>query len=207
SINHNEPRPRVLKNPDGIEIPFSSADIKALLSFYYAFGFEVDNTHQMGRRCESGSNRTQERDCHEDLNAGAFHITLTNKVGILNQSFVIDTQRLREVWNNPVHSYKSQEVASLSPLRDSAPGTYRVIRVRTQVTYVESSRPQWQVTLGTNFQQYKTNHYEYYLDIDVDNNIIGGQWISKDRPDFIWQKRRPARYAGLLSEVGRLLYE
>ncbi len=82
-----------------------------------------------------------------------------------------------------------------------------MIRVRTQVTYVESSRPQWQVTLGTNFQQYKTNHYEYYLDIDVDNNIIGGKWISRDRPDFIWQKRRPARYAGLLSEVGRLLYE
>ena len=207
SINHDEPRPRILKNPDGIEVPFSSADIKALLSFYYAFGFEVDNTHQMGRRCEANRAGSDETDCHQDLNAGAFHITLTNKIGILNQSFVMDTQRLREVWNNPVYSYVSLPLTFSAPLKDSAPHTVKSVRLKTKVTFVESTNPQWQTTHGSHYQKYKTNHYEYYLDLDVDNNIIGGKWISQERPDFIWEKRRPARYAGLLSEVGRLLYE
>lgn len=207
SINHDEPRPRILRNPDGIEVPFSSADIKALLSFYYAFGFEVDNTHQMGRRCEANRIKDAEKDCHEDLNAGAFHIVLTNKLGLLNESFVVDNQRLREVWNNPVHSYSSQVLAELSPLKDSAAATVKVIRIKTKVTYVESIKPQWQITIGTKHQRYRSQFYEYYLDIDAHNNIIGGKWISFDRPDFIWKKRRPARYAGLLSEVGRLLYE
>lgn len=207
SINHDEPRPRILKNPDGVEVPFSSADIKALLSFYYAFGFDVDNTHQMGRRCEANRIRDAEKDCHEDLNAGAFHIVLTNKLGLLNESFVADNQRMREVWNNPVHSYNSQTLSFLSPLSDSAPNTVKVVRIKTRVTYVESTRPQWQTTIGTKHQKYRNSYYEYYLDLDEYNNIIGGKWISFDRPDFIWQKRRPARYAGLLSEVGRLLYE
>lgn len=207
SINHEEPRPRVMKNPDGIEVPFSSADIKALLSFYYAFGFEVNTTNQMGRRCESGSLRTNDENCFEDLNAGAFHIVLTNKLGILNESFIVDNQRLREVWNNPIRSYKSQILAQLRPLSESAPGTVSVVKVKTMITYVESIRPQWQTTLGTKHQQYRNTYYEYYLDLDEYDQIIGGKWISKERPDFIWQKRRPARFAGLLSELGRLLLE
>lgn len=34
SMNHNEPRPKILRNPDGIKIYFGSADIKAILSYY-----------------------------------------------------------------------------------------------------------------------------------------------------------------------------
>lgn len=207
SINHIEPRPRMLKNPDGVEIPFSSADIKALLSFYYAFAFEVDNTHQMGKRCEAGSSRSSDSDCTEDLNAGAFHIVLANKIGLLNESFMVDTQRLREVWNNPIYSYKSQIIQTLRPLKDSHSHTEKVLRVKTQVTYVDSVTPQWQTILNSKNQKYDTNNYEYYLDIDQNENIIGGKWISVNRPDFIWQKRRPARFAGLLSQLGRLLYE
>lgn len=207
SINHDEPRPRVMKNPDGVEVPFSSSDIKALLSFYYAFGFEVNTTHQMGRRCESNRLRDRDENCVEDLNAGAFHIVLTNNLGILNETFVVDNQRLKEVWNNPIHSYQSQIIANSRPLGDSAPGTTRVIRVKTKVTYVESTKPQWQTTLGTNYQEYSHSFYEYYLDLNVNDEIIGGKWISNDRPDFLWKKRRPARFAGLLSELGRLLYE
>lgn len=207
SINHIEPRPRILKNPDGVEVPFSSSDIKALLSFYYAFAFEVDNTHQMGRRCESRSIRGSESDCHEDLNAGAFHIVLANKIGLEDQSFMVDTQRLNEVWNNPVYSFESKIIQTLTPLKDSAPHTARVLKVRTKVTYVDSVEPDWQTVLATKKQKYKTTQYDYLLDIDEDNSIIGGKWISANRPDFIWQKRRPARFAGLLSQLGRLLYE
>lgn len=29
-------------------------------------------------------------------------------------------------------------------------------------------------------------HYEYTLDIDAGGNIIGGDWISYDRPDYMW---------------------
>ena len=85
-------------NPDGIRIPFGSSDIKALVSYYYANGF-ISNTHQMGRRCYEDGNRS---DCEEDLNAGAFHIVLVNKIALRNEGIIIDLKRGLEVWNHPI---------------------------------------------------------------------------------------------------------
>ena len=44
----------------------------------------------------------------EDTNPGAFHVVLTNFIGRLNRSFIIDKTRDLEVWNQPVYSYESK---------------------------------------------------------------------------------------------------
>jgi hypothetical protein len=202
SINHDEPRAKILMNPDGIEIPFGSTDIKALLSYYYAYGFHVNSTNQMGTRCENNNSNS----CHEDLNAGAFHIVLANKIALEGKSFVLDTQRWTEVWNNPVKEYSSVILKdNLPPIHTSAPGTVRVVRVKTTITIPGDGENRWQPILGTSYQDQEQILYEYDLDINSHGAIIGGIWRSQSRPDFLWQKAPPYRFDGLLYMLGHLL--
>ena len=205
TMNHQEPTPKLLRNPDGIDIPFGSTDIKGLLSYYYAYGFQVNNTYQMGRRCYKGGFLNNDKDCQQDLNAGAFHIVLANRLGIDGIGFIADMERYKEVWNHPLTAYKSAIVSEKKPSSDSAPGTVKVYRLKTTATYLDDNGNDWQVVHGTPKQFYVTAHYEYDLDIDREGNIIGGEWISKARPDFLWLKSKATEFTGNLSRLGDLL--
>ncbi len=203
SVNHNEPTPKTVTNADGIVIPFGSSDIKALISYYYAYGFQVDNTYQMGLRC-FGS-RTRET-CDNDLNAGAFHIILTNKIGIQKKAFIADLVKSKEVWNHPVWAFESRVVKMGGrPERNSAKGTVEVIRVKTDVFYTNESENFWETIMGTYLQDVMQKQYEYDLEINATGSIVGGKWKSSDRPDFIWNKSKPAQFEGTLSRLGELL--
>ena len=205
SMNHPEPTPKLLRNPDGIEIPFGSSDIKALLSYYYAYGFQVSNTYQMGRRCFTSSFFNIDSECHEDLNAGAFHIVLANRLGIDRIGFIADIERYKEVWNHPITKYQSTIISELGPEYDSAPGTVRVYHMKTAITYLDDNGNDWQPVHGTNKQLSQIINYEYKLDIDAFNSIIGGKWISRSRPDFLWLKSKAQNFSGSLSKLGELL--
>lgn len=201
SLNHNEPAPKVMTNPDGLQVPFGSSDIKALLSYYYAYYYEPESTYQMGRRCDGESY------CGDDLNAGAFHIVLANKVGLQGTGFIADIDNGTEVWNQVVYSYKTTVVSgNLPPARNSAKNTVKVVRLKTRVTVVFNivSNSWWPV-IGTNLQTYKDLDYEYDLDLDAGGNIIGGDWRSTVRPDFIWTAPLETEFWGLFYRLGELL--
>lgn len=203
SMHHSEPLPVTLKNPDGISIPFGSSDIKALLSWYY-FRKSADGYHRIGSRC-----RNKEDNCKNDLNAGAFHLVLGNRVGINGESFIADLDRGEEVWNHTAYSYKSTIVQSgIRPRRSSARGTVRMMRVRTEVDYTfVLKKNSWEPVLGTENQKFQTRKYEYYLDMDADNNVIGGDWISKERPDFLWISEKTPEFTGIMAKLADLVQE
>jgi hypothetical protein len=185
AINHREPQPKIVTNPDGIEIPFGSSDIKALLSYYYAYHYHPSSTHQMGRRC-----RTKMRDrCVDDLNPGAFHLVLSNLVGKRGQSFIADIDNGREVWNQAVFSYESAIVEDrLTPNRRAARNCQSMIRVKTKMKVVFNlDHNSWQAANGTPNQTFMEKEYEYLVELGRHQEIIGGQWISKLRPDFLWR--------------------
>jgi hypothetical protein len=205
SINHSEPTPKLLKNPDGLEIPFGSTDIKALISFYYAFGFSAPDTYQMGRRCFDLSSRSRNPDCDQDLNAGAFHVIIANKLGIQGKGFVADFQRYKEVWNHPVSGFSSQIINEYASDKRAAPGTVKVVQLKTILTYVDENGHDWQPVRKTNKQLFKTQEYKYEVELDRNGNIIGGEWISKQRPDFLWLMNPPRKFEGLLERLGELL--
>jgi hypothetical protein len=206
SMNHNEPFPKLMTNPDGIEIPFGSTDIKALISYYYAYAHKSPDTHQMGKRCfKPGGISNRERDCKEDLNAGAFHIVLTNRMGIDQKGFIADLMRYEEVWNHPFTAYNSIVIRQGGPDRDSAVGTFRTVDVKTEITYVTENGYDWQRVIGTKRQKSEKTVYQYRLDLASDDTILGGAWLTKDRPDFIWMMNRPRQYMGILSRLGELL--
>lgn len=203
AINHNEPLPKTLINPDGIAIPFGSSDIKGLISYYYAYKHQVDSTHQMGKRC----NLNFGPNCDDDLNAGAFHIVLANMVGLQETSFVADVERNRQVWNHAVNEYVTTVVNDqLSPASDSAPGTVKRVRVKTVMSFIlKIKENSWEPVLGTDYQINDVRNYEYYLELDASGKIIGGEWISGARPDFLWLMAKANQFDGMFARLSDLL--
>jgi hypothetical protein len=184
SINHKEPRPKILTNQDGFNIPFGSSDIKALISYYYAYPYQVPNTHQVGRRCEIGI--VKQGNCKQDLNAGAFHIILSNRIALENKSFIADINRYSEVWNHPVTAYTSVVTSEGVKTPDSATGTVRRVGVKTTLSYIDSGRNSW----GQSPPIEKNLLLKYTLELNSQGQIIGGVWRSQNRPDFLWIKEK-----------------
>ncbi|MCM2350487.1 MAG: hypothetical protein NDI69_10735 [Bacteriovoracaceae bacterium] len=203
AINHNEPLPKSLVNPDGIIVPFGSSDIKGLISYYYAYKHEVSSTHQMGKRC----NLNFGPNCDDDLNAGAFHIVLTNKVGLEQSSFVADVEGNRQVWNHAVNEYVTTIVNDgLAPESDSASGTVKRVRVKTVMTFVlKMTENNWEPVLGTDSHVNEVRNYEYFLELDAAGRIIGGEWISNARPDFLWTMEKATNFDGMFVRLPELL--
>lgn len=203
SMNHNEPRPKVLVNADGISIPFGSADIKALLSYFYAYPYLVTTTHQVGVRCDGFFSMGE--DCTQDLNAGAFHLILTNRIGLEKKGFIADMDRNEQVWNHPIHSYNSWVLREGGSYNNSAPGTIRTVKMSTTITYADESVNTWLPLLGTSEQKNITQELTYILDINQRGEIIGGEWLSQVRPDFLWIKEKPVRFTGNYIRLADLL--
>ena len=147
----------------------------------------------------------RDKDCHDDLNAGAFHIVLSNRLGIDGIGFIADIQRYKEVWNHPFIKYSSSIVSTSGPLRSSSPGTMKIYRLKTSITYLDDNGEDWQVVRGTPKQMTKLAYYEYTVEVDKFDNIIGGEWISVARPDFLWLKSKPISFEGNLSRLGEIL--
>ncbi len=205
SINHNEPKGKVLMNPDGFKIPFGSSDIKALLSYYYAYYHQVDNTFQMGIRCNRAGRHERNNYCQKDLNAGSFHIVLGNKIGKRKQGLLADLDRFREVWNHPVQSYVTKVIKTIKPGSKATKGTVQVIVVKSDLTYISESNNFWEPVIGTQNQITQVKNYLYELDLDADGNIIGGEWLSSERPDFLWLMTKPPFFMEPFSRLTELL--
>lgn len=207
SLHHNEPTPKVLKNAEGVMVPFGSADIKAIVSYYYAYHNEVDNTHQMGLRCFFGAWLGGTRACNEDLNAGALHIVMGNRLGLKQEGFLMDKDRYNEVWNQAVVGYKTTIIArNLRPSRYAAYNTASEVRVNTQLYYVEETvENTWEPVVGTDKQKIGALDLYYRLELDAQGNILGGAWEGAERPDFIWDTPLTSGFTGEYQMLHQLM--
>lgn len=183
SMNHHEPKLVSLTNGDGFTVKFYSSDVSALMAHYYGT-VSRSKVVLVGKRCYSKPNSFS---C-EDLNAGSFHIILANRLGLTGESFIADIEQKHEVWNHVAVRYLSLLMGYYPPVEDSAPGTVRRVRMETMVTYAAAIAPKFYPVIGTPDAMYADNTYEYYLELDNDGRIIGGEWIGERRPDFVWTK-------------------
>lgn len=208
ALHHNEPLPKVMTNPDGIQIPFGSSDIKALLSWYYAFRAKSDEgSHQVGLRCFFGRWMGGARACDEDLNAGAFHIVISNMLGLRQEGFAGDVDRFKEVWNQPIVSYNSKVLEdNLKPSSKAAKKTVKEMLIATELFYVdESDEDTWEPVHGTRQQMISKKDLKYRLELNAEDEIIGGEWVSEERPDFLWNRPKVEKFEGILSGLPLLL--
>lgn len=189
SMLYKEPQPITIENADGIKVPFGSADVKALLS-YYQGQIARPQTEFLGLRCnikiENYDDARANADDCKGVNAGAFHIVLANQIGLRNEGFVADVTRDFEVWNHPISAFRSsiQSKSGISPT--AAPGTVREVQVETVMFYVVESSPQWNSLVSSDYTTART--YRYTLELDASGAIIGGEWQQDDRPDFLWKQ-------------------
>jgi hypothetical protein len=225
AANYPEPNKTVVTNKDGVKVPFGASDVKALLAMHDTYNSKGPYV-RVGKRCDVNGKvkgealapdgvvpEVSERDANRlecrDVNAGAFHVVLTNMIGINSQSFVAEVDRYADVWNQPVTSYESQmhEEVALTNL-DVRNGVFKKVRVTTKMTYAEelifwsqkavdlgyvgfvSKEP----VTGTPSQSFSDRSYEYVLELDSFGNIVGGEWISETRPDMIWMKGRDPQF-------------
>ncbi|MFP5386356.1 MAG: hypothetical protein ACLGHN_09780 [Bacteriovoracia bacterium] len=223
--NYPEPAPVTIKNRDGIIVPFGASDVKGLLALHDAYNYRGTYA-QVGRRCNAmgkvegeGDERdafpnpplpeaANSRDC-KDLNAGSFHVSVANMIGIHSRSFVADVDRFNDVWNQPVTSYSSKFISE-EPVTSEhrSYGVERRVKVATRFTYGEELKfytPEAEAAGADNFvsklpvtgtphQEFRHKDYEYVLELDEKGEIIGGEWLSETRPDFMWAITRDKKF-------------
>jgi hypothetical protein len=129
-------------------------------------------------------------------------VVLTNYIGLRGQSFVMDKIRESEVWNQPIEGYSIKILnQNRGASEGAAAGTVREVVVEAVVRWVNEVENEWEKS-GTNL---KVSNYKYRLELDSRGRIIGGAWLSFERPDFIWTQSKPG-FTGFMAPL-KELYE
>lgn len=206
TILYDNPGPITVKRADGLEIPFGSSDIKALLVYF--LHEQSSKTYFVSRRCDIDDGKLRKKVesgeiSYEDykatmesancigVNPGAFHIILTNMIGQKNEGFIADVTRDIEVWNQAVHGYSSRitEMRTDNFSDKADPRTVKELQVETSMQYTIEVSPTWETSISK--YSTRTVKYKYWLELNQNDEIIGGTWISNDRPDFLWNRSKP----------------
>lgn len=207
SLGFLEPKAVVMTNADGVAIPFGSSDVKALLS-YFQGEMSAAPFSMLGERCYvdiSGLPSSEIPQACRDTNAGAFHVVLVNQLAIKHQGFVADVTRDLQVWNQPVSGFDSVIEGEGLPSPGAATGTVKELLISTTMRYGVEVSPQWDHLVGTGRNSIASKQYRYRLELDQNDNIIGGEWLSESRPDFLWTQGKPA-FTGYFTQLG-VLYD
>jgi len=193
-----------LNTPEGTPITFYPEDVKALGSLMYARS--QGPVIFIGKRCRGALIGVFNNSC-KGTNPAVFHGALVNRVGKLKKSFIADISPNSEVWNYPVESYKisyynvftdeeSNNFEEVKELFDKKKkfakknsrhkSTHSIVGVKVTVNFRDMKDASLSEFDSKEFDKTLTKKYEYDLELDRYNNILGGEASSWDFPDFIW---------------------
>jgi hypothetical protein len=218
TLLYENPKAFVVENKDGLVIPFGSSDMKALLTFFLHYN-DNSSSYFLGRRCNIDFSELQSKLDNGEIteqeyldrlemaqcrgvNAGSFHVILANQIGIQQQGFVADVIRDLEVWNQPVIGHEFMILGEQDPNEAQLSyGVDKVIKVDARMQYVIETGSSWYPDMDPYALTYK--YYSYLLELDAEGHIIGGEWLSYERPDFFWRRERP-NFEGYFKELEKL---
>lgn len=190
------PEPKHAVEYNGVRFEYSDLTALAMIGYY-----NRSRAYMLGGRCNSKEvefdehGRPKEEECR-DTNAGAFHVTVTNMLGRHRRAFVMDKAWGMEVWNHPVTDYRIDHLEEVS--LDKALELLNITD-STEYPYNPDARIFYEVRLTLGYAtdgvspsttphgnvRYSTS-YHYLLECDEEGNIIGGEWLDRDHPDFFW---------------------
>jgi hypothetical protein len=137
-----------------------------------------------------------------DTNAGAFHMVLTNQIGLQDEGFIADVTRDLEVWNQAVQGFRSEIVEEINGASENAaPDTVREVVIETEMDYTVEIPHSFEGR--DNYGSIATAYYRYRLELDKTGDIIGGEWLTKARPDFLW-KQDLAEFSGFFKPLEKI---
>lgn len=212
SLEYREPTKKVVNG-----VTFYHSDIKALFAIYYDYLMTegLVKSYFVGKKCneelpkdlkpeESISDRC------DGVNAGSFHLALRQKIKIDKKGFVMDLTRGHEIWNVPVIGYSTKIISRVEGhSRRDARGTESKYQVQTVVSYLTYQKPEedYERIRGYEGQKIKRVVYNYILELDEDEKIIGGEWLQVKRPDFLWSSSEFPRPEGEWEILNELIFE
>lgn len=198
-----EPAAVKVASESGRVIPFGSSDIKALLMRFlsqHSLADEGVESRSLGGVCRLDSDsfrralesRTIASESWKELtfddcfrvNAGAFHLALTNLVGLRQESFIIDPDLDQDFTHYPVVGFKSESLGSPSEDEDH----HQNLQIKTLVTYMLPSPSR---ATKNRDPSTKTAIYRYTLELDESGDIVGGAWLGSAAPQLAWMQNRP----------------
>ncbi|KAJ0402297.1 hypothetical protein P43SY_002921 [Pythium insidiosum] len=199
-----EREPRCAVQQGGVT--FQPFDIKALLTEVYD-GVQLPTVFTGARF--NGPDEPAKLDkygryedaARRDLGPGFFHIAIANIMGRFKQSFIVDVSAGAEVWNQPVRRYDIQEMRKMTP--SAAAQTYfgtnryvfntaaaSVVYVKNQFSWIVEGIENGPLVETGRVEVYtRSATYEYLLELDRKDKVIGGEWVGDSRynhPDFLW---------------------
>ncbi|MEY3901480.1 MAG: hypothetical protein RL189_786 [Pseudomonadota bacterium] len=193
TLNFDEPKAVTVRSASGIEIPFGSSDVKALLAYAQGVVF-MPVAKVLGQRCEidlTSSPQLRNTAACRDTNAGSFHLILTNLVGRQGQTVIADLSNGAEVWNFPISGYSTRELYRQPASVGAAPQAVSEVVVETDVDFiVEIEQPEWNHLGDSRTVATEKNRYQYAVELDSLGRIVGGRWLSEERPDFLWVQEK-----------------
>jgi hypothetical protein len=157
------------------------------MSYYYA-RIEADADGFVGDRCNGKLlGRFFKRGCKKnDMNAGSFHLVLTNLIGLQGRAFAGEMEPGAEVWNHPIYAYRTKTGEPTKASRKAAREAVTEIPVETTVRYTIETLPSFQPILARGANRFREKVYQYILELDVQGRIVGGRWSTRAAPDFLW---------------------
>lgn len=213
----------VLASDGKTRIKFQADDLRALLSLKWSSSGSFPVRYIGGRCNYSNSDDKVRKDqktgkiiedsCF-DTNPGTWHVVIANKIGKYDESFIMDATFDREVWNHPLYAYdvsfhnpitlkagslaesvvpiddRWRKVDPFAGIRNKAPQATQIVAVVMDVSYVVETEPRQGLPFGDLIE---TVTYHYDLELDADNNIVGGEWYTNLHPDFLWTRRGNAK--------------
>lgn len=211
-----EPRPNRLFSVMSLDgkylIPFYPDDLKALSTRLWANSLIQDFTVAQGLRCtvkkptRDSTGHVTEATC-QGVNPGDFHVSVLEMVGARKKSFVVNRSNTRQVWNQPVAGY---ELTYFNPLTDKdgelnesivlqndsndpfhkhrAEATKYLVGVEMKLRYITETSPSHAKLDSNADDKTKVLKVRYDLELDANNQIIGGEWRGKHDPDMPSEK-------------------
>ncbi|OWZ09967.1 Transglutaminase elicitor [Phytophthora megakarya] len=185
-------------------VTFNPMDIKALLTDVYSdsnMSTLITGVRYNGAEDEINDYGSHTEYSYRDLNPGYFHIAAANILGTLNSTFIIDRDAGYEVWNQPVIGFKVYEQTNMTteetaqtffglesyPWNDNATS---IVYVKSRLSWAnETFTDGGLVASGLNQNFTVGAFYDYLLELDEEENIIGGEWLydsNNNHPDFLW---------------------
>ena len=204
---------------NGVE--FKVNDIKALVSLSYDKELEVKFlslrcNKKLGQAPDDATDAEKEQytglgefgipsdESCVDTNAGAFHVVITNFLGLRKQGLVEDRTIDYEVWNQPVRGFEvtlNEEVdaAKANELIGVTDGTsdYKFNdkavsfrRIKLTLDWITESASSTDGNLASRIDTYThQDRYEYIVELDAGGKVVGGEWVGASKtahPDFLW---------------------
>ena len=201
-----EPKPVSLRGQNGELVYFSSMDIKALASwFLWRETSRQPVTHWMlGWACHS--ELPGHLSACDDPNPGLFFLAIANEIGLHQRGIAMDLDSGAAIWNVPVKAYETRILGDYGvDYPGAAPEAKRRLLVETIIRHPSYLGPEFKnPVLGTGEEFLHARNYRYVLELDEREEVIGGEWLTPDHPDFLWSPKMP-EFGGEMKELSRLL--